>query len=175
MNPSVADPIAYRPATAADADRIAALHARSWQETYRGIMPDRFLDAEVEAERLAVWHERFARPLPGRHIIVAEAGHQLAGFACVVMNDDPVYGALLDNLHVASACQGRGIGRALIKQAAGWVQQWNAASPFYLWVYEKNRPARAFYDGLGAINQEAVPGEHGVVLRYVWPDVSKIG
>ena len=141
MYQSLVENITYRPATVTDADRIAALHARSWQETYRGIMPDEFLDNEVENERLAVWQERFAGQPPDRHLIVAEAG---------------------------TNCN-------LIKQAAGWVQQRDVASPFYLWVYEQNHPARVFYDSLGAINQEAVRGEYGVVLRYVWPDVGKIG
>ena len=166
--------ITYRPATPADADRIAALHARSWQETYRGIMLDGFLDDEVEAERLEEWRNRFAEQPPNRQIIVAEDGQQLVGFACVLTGSDPVYGALLDNLHVASSYKGRGVGRSLIKQAADWVQQREPTSPFYLWVYEQNHPARAFYDGLGAINQEAVRGEHGIVLRYVWPDTRKL-
>ena len=174
MNRSAANPITYRTAIIADADRIAALHARSWQETYRGIMPDYFLDNEVETERLGEWRERFDEQPPGRQIVVAEDGEQLVGFACVVTDSDPVYGALLDNLHVASAYKGRGIGRSLISQAAGWVQQQDAASPFYLWVYEQNHPARVFYDGLGAINQESVRGEYGVVLRYAWPDTQKL-
>ncbi len=174
MEQSVAESITYRPATVADAGRIAALHARSWQETYRGIMPDPFLADAVEAERLAVWRERFSEQPPNRQIIVAEDGHQLVGFACVFTGSDPVYGALLDNLHVASAYKGRGVGRNLIKQAAGWVQQQDSTSPFYLWVYEQNHLAKTFYDGLGAINQEAVQGEHGVVLRYVWPDTRKL-
>lgn len=175
MKQSFVERITYRTATVGDANRIAALHARSWQETYRGIMPDDFLDEAVEAERLEVWQERFAEQPPNRQIIVAEDGGQLVGFACVVTGSDPVYGALLDNLHVASAYKGRGIGRTLIKQAAGWVGQREATSPFYLWVYEQNHPARAFYDSLGAINQERVRGEFGVVLRYGWPNGGKIG
>lgn len=174
MNQSAVNPITYRPATAADAARIAALHARSWQETYRGIMPDSFLDNEAETERLNEWRERFDEQPADRQIIVAEDGEQFAGFASVFTDSDPVYGALLDNLHVASAYKGRGIGRSLIKQAAGWVQQQNPASPFYLWVYEQNHPARAFYNGLGAVNHEAVRGEYGVVLRYGWPDTQKL-
>ena len=170
----MAKPITYRPATVADADRIAVLHARSWQQTYRGIMPDEFLNNEVDAERLEIWQERFAEQPPDRHIIVAEGGNQLVGFACVFMDSDPVYGALLDNLHVAKPGKGRGIGRSLIKQAAEWVQQQDPASPFYLWVYEQNHPARVFYDGLGAVNHEAVPGDYGVVLRYGWPDTQKL-
>ncbi|GAB3546163.1 GNAT family N-acetyltransferase [Spirosoma fluminis] len=166
------DTIVYRTATAADTDRIAALHARSWQETYRGIMTDAFLDDAVEQERRQVWQGRFDEQAPNRQIIVAEADGQVIGFACVFLGEDGTYGALLDNLHVAGEFKRRGVGRNLIKRAAEWVHGQDAASPFYLWVYEKNGPARQFYDKLGAINQEAVEGEHGVVLRYVWPDIS---
>ena len=174
MHQSLLKIITYRTATDADVARIATLHARSWQETYRGIMPDEFLDNEVQKERLEVWQERFGEQMPNRHIIVAEAGNQLVGFACVITGDDPVYGALLDNLHVSGVHQGQGIGRNLMKQAAQWVQNRNADSPFYLWVYEQNHPARTFYDSLGATNQERVRGDDGFVLRYVWPDTQKL-
>ncbi len=164
----------FRIATATDVPRIAALHARSWQETYRGIMPDEFLDHEVDAERLHVWQERFDEEDLNRQVILAEEASQLAGFACVYMGNDPVYGALLDNLHVTSAYKGRGLGKALMKKAAEWVHQQDTTSPFYLWVYEKNYMARAFYDSLGAINQETVAGEYAVVLRYVWPNTQTV-
>ncbi len=170
MYQSLIKPISYRNASLADVYQIAALHARSWQESYRGIMPDEFLDNNVEAERLAVWRERFDEQQPNRQVILAEEDGKLVGFACVVTDSDPTYGALLDNLHVASPHKGRGIGRQLIKRAAEWVNGQDATSPFFLWVYEKNHAARAFYDSLGAINQEAVLGENGVILRYVWPD-----
>jgi len=174
MHQSLIEPITYRTATEADVTRIAAFHARSWQETYRGIMPDEFLDDEVEEERLEVWQERFVEQVPNRQIILAEAGNQLAGFACVVVGEDAVYGALLDNLHVASTYKGRGIGKSLIKRAAEWVKQQDEGSPFYLWVYEQNYAARAFYDRLGAANQERIRGDNGFVLRYVWSDTKKL-
>jgi GNAT superfamily N-acetyltransferase len=168
------DNITFRLAIPADVERIAALHARSWQETYRGIMPDDYLDNDVADERLAVWQERFAETPANRRIIVAEAGNELAGFACVFTNDESVYGALLDNLHVSSGYQGQGIGKQLMQQAAEWVQQQMPESAFYLWVYEKNHPARAFYEYLGATNYHAIDGEFGTVLRYIWRDTQTL-
>lgn len=164
----------YRPATPADAERIATLHARSWQETYRGIMPDDFLDEEVDAERWENWQDAFRINPSNRLITVAEADGQLAGFASTFTRRDPVYGALLDNLHVSAAYKGQGVGRQLMRQAAEWVQQQQPVSPFYLWVYEQNYKARRFYDSLGAINQEAIRGEYAAVLRYTWPDTQTL-
>jgi GNAT superfamily N-acetyltransferase len=174
MHQSLILPVTYRIATTADIELIAALHARSWQETYRGIMPDEFLDEDVADERLTVWQERFRQQPRNRQILVAEVNDELAGFACVFTHDDPVYGALLDNLHVSRNQKGKGIGKQLIKQAAEWVQKQAGESPFYLWVYEKNHAARRFYEHLGAKNHEAIEGEFGTVLRYVWPSTTEL-
>ena len=168
------DTITCRLATTADTASIAALHARSWQETYRGIMPNEFLDEDVADERLTVWQERFSETPVNRRIIVAEAGNELAGFTCVFIDDDPVFGALLDNLHVAGQFKGRGVGRELIRQAAEWVRQQRPDSQFYLWVYEQNPAARWFYEHLGATNHETIRGEFGLVLRYVWPAIQTL-
>ena len=43
-----------RPAQASDADALAALHAGSWQRTYRGMMSDAFLDGEALDNRRRV-------------------------------------------------------------------------------------------------------------------------
>lgn len=48
----------FRAAVIDDAELIATLHAESWQRTYRGMMPDGFLDGPVAAERLDAWRNR---------------------------------------------------------------------------------------------------------------------
>lgn len=138
------------------------------------MMPDSFLDDDVENERLDYWREQFRENPPNRHIIVVEAAGQLVGFACTVAGHDPLYGALLDNLHVSASHKGQGVGGKLMKNAADWVKQQQPDSPFYLWVYEENYAARKFYDSLGAINREAVPGNYAMMLRYVWPDLQTL-
>ena len=44
-----------RPATVADADTIAALHAVSWRSAYRGIFKDSTLGPALDGERRAHW------------------------------------------------------------------------------------------------------------------------
>ena len=82
----------------ADAAAIASLHADSWRRQYRGACSDSFLDGDVTANRLAVWTALFAQPDRGRCTLVAEERGALVGFAHVVFDDDPIWGALLDNL-----------------------------------------------------------------------------
>ena len=55
-----------RPAIPADARPIAEVHVRTWQEAYRGIVPDAVLDALDVDDRERRWkHEWLATPPPG--------------------------------------------------------------------------------------------------------------
>lgn len=169
--------ITYRPAIPADADAIARLHAYSWQQHYRGILRDTYLDHEIEADRRAVWRERFQRPKDTQHIIVATDKDKVGGFACTYAQDDPTWGALLDNLHVSADWQGRGVGRALMQRSAQWVQRQASPEGLYLWVFEANTAARAFYERRGGVRQESVivdnpGGGQAPVFRYVWSDLN---
>lgn len=146
----------YREATEQDAEKIAALHAQSWQQHYRGIWLDSFLDKEVEAERLSVWTKRMRTPKPNQYILVAENDGEICGFICVLTHENPTWGALIDNLHVAKAYQGQKIGYELMKQGIAWIRRDDPRAPFYLWVLEKNTQARAFYERMGATNHEVI-------------------
>ena len=171
--------ITYREATPEEAGTIAQLHARSWQQHYQGILRDAYLSVEVHEDRLAVWHERFRHPKETQHIIVATSQGDLCGFACTYVRHDPQWGALLDNLHVVPSWQGQGVGRTLMQASARWVKQQNATEGIYLWVFEENTAARAFYERLGGVNQEKATvdnpgGGQASVFRYVWADPSSL-
>ena len=168
--------IQYREATKEDINTIAQIHAKSWQRHYRGILSDQYLDTEVLNDRLSVWQKRFGQLNPKQHIIIAETNRDTCGFACTYLDHDLEWGALLDNLHVLSEFQGKGIGKALIKQSAEWVTKQNPDSTFYLWVWEQNEAAKGFYQKLKAechspIPHEAPGGGIANVVRCVWRDL----
>ncbi|MVM32399.1 GNAT family N-acetyltransferase [Spirosoma sp. HMF4905] len=171
--------ITYREATANDSEQIAQLHSLSWQQNYRGIWRDEFLNGPVLENRRAVWQKRLNQPTPNQNIIVAELEGTICGFACIYANEDPVWGTLLDNLHVHAEQKGKGVGTVLIKSAARWAYAKNPESGFFLWVLQQNTSAQKFYENLGAINQELIThetadGGSSDVYRYVWPDVTKL-
>lgn len=170
----------FRLAGPADARAVACLHADSWRRHFRGAYSDAFLDGDVFADRLAVWAGRLRAPDPSRCTILAEDG-LLAGFANTVFEDDPRWGALLDNLHVAGGHQRRGIGSRLLALTAEALLRRPGRTGLYLWVLEQNVDARAFYRARGGRCVEralvsppgGIPGRLAgspAKLRYAWPD-----
>src|SRR5206468_12030768 len=107
----------FRLAGPADAKAVANLHADSWRRHYRGAYSDAFLDGDVVADRLAVWTDRLREAAPHRYTLLAVDGSPI-GFANTVFDDDPTFGALLDNLHVGDAHKRRGIGSRLLTLTA---------------------------------------------------------
>lgn len=174
-----------RDATPADAAGVAALHADSWRRNYRGAFSDAFLDGDVGADRLALWSARMERPAPGCTLVAEEATGALTGFVHVVFDDDPSWGALVDNLHVEHGAARRGTGRLLMGEAARRVLAHDPASGLYLWVLEQNATARAFYGALGglivqrrpAVAPGGVPGRltgEPMALRCAWADPGRL-
>ncbi|GAB3039939.1 GNAT family N-acetyltransferase [Spirosoma pulveris] len=171
--------ITYREATLIDAEPIAQLHSLSWQQNYRGIWRDDFLSGPVLENRQTVWYERLSQPVQNQQVIVAEEKGILLGFACVYVDDDAVWGTLLDNLHVLSHQKGKGIGTQLLKSAARWSYTQAPEAGLYLWVLTQNTSAQAFYQSLGGVNQEVKAHENpggGIsdAYRYVWPDIKTL-
>jgi len=50
--------ITLRAATVDDTALIASMHTRSWASAYRGILPDTYLDRDLQGERVAHWNTR---------------------------------------------------------------------------------------------------------------------
>lgn len=166
--------ITYRGAGLADAEAIAALHAASWRVHYRGEFSDVFLDGDLVGERLRVWRDRLARP-PGNQLVrLAMDDGVLRGFVCVYGGQDPAWGSLVDNLHVASAAKRTGIGASLMRQAAAWLAEHYPEIGIHLLVLETNARARRFYERLGGRNagtstMETHGGARVRSCRYTWP------
>jgi ribosomal protein S18 acetylase RimI-like enzyme len=164
--------LSLRPAIPADAPLIASIHAASWQATYRGLLPDRFLDHDVTQERAAYWQARLNAPgTEQRSVTIAERGREAIGFSCVEYQPDSVWGVLLDNLHALPGHQGLGVGTMLIGAARDWARA-QGERQLYLYVLEGNTPAIRFYERQGWKFAGAEPDRMGgadiTALRYVY-------
>ncbi len=169
-----------RPATSTDCHAIAALHALSWQQTYRDILSQDYLDRHVEDDRRDLWEARFTKyDRQKHHVAVAADGDAIVGFVCVLLDEEPEYGALLDNLHVRRDRQGGGAGRRLMASAAHWATAMQPSWSMHLWVYERNVKTVAFYRAAGGVDVDhrlivTPAGNRAAVLRFEWRDTAAL-
>ncbi|MBT9188094.1 GNAT family N-acetyltransferase [Zobellia russellii] len=171
--------VVYRYAMLEDALAIAQLHTKSWQENYRGVFSDNYLDELALSDRQKVWRDRLGTPSLDQKVIMAEKDGVMLGFACVFLNQDNTYGALLDNLHVSAETQGLGIGRHLMARVADEVEKSTSDKGVYLWVLEGNKLAQGFYDSRGGKRLETVEGNDIgdtpiMKVRYHWSSLEKL-
>ena len=169
------------PATPADAELIAAMHADSWRHTYIGLIPTEYLEQHAPAERLATWRARLQEgaEAPLQATILRVDG-QPAGFSCLMPLAEPGYGIYLDNLHVLPQYHGHGYGKLLMADcAASTVRQW-PGKPLFLYVLEGNTLARKFYQRLEGVESDSFedpfPGAGLMVpiRRVTWEDVDAL-
>jgi GNAT superfamily N-acetyltransferase len=144
---------AVRPATVADADEIAAVHVRSWQAAYRGLMPQEYLDGLDPALRAERWRRNLAAADWSRSgVLVVTAGAGIAGFAGYWPtrdeDDDPARTGEVTAIYLHPHAWGQGLGRQLMTATLQ-----NLAGAGYrdatLWVLRDNVRARRFYAGAG--------------------------
>ena len=141
----------------------------------RGAFSDAFLDGAVMSERRTVWAERLTRSESFRYTAVAEQDGVVVGFAHTVFDDDPTWGALVDNLHVVHQLKRHGVGRCLMAESARAVLERRCDSGLYLWVLQQNTAAQAFYEALGGRRvgeglTEPPGGGTAPTFRYAWHD-----
>lgn len=172
-------PVTFREAQTTDVALIAALHAESWRDAYRGILPAAYLQGSIIEDRIGVWQQRLVSSHPERQfVLLALQNDILLGFACVLLDEEPHWGACLDNLHVLPRYKGQGLGRQLFAKAAQWVSTVEPEWPMHLWVFESNHGARRFYDSLGGTiierQNKCIAGAEVPSLRYLWNDLDAL-
>ena len=173
-----------RDACPADAEALAALHVAVWQQAYRGILPDAYLDGLTPAQRLPLWQSILAEEASGHLTLVLEAGDgSLGGFLSAGPPRDlprggrTLYRAEIYAINILPALQGRGQGRRLLLHAADWLGE-RGLMPFFLWVLADNARARSFYDMLGgqlaARRSVAIGGKRLTELAYHYREPAEI-
>jgi GNAT superfamily N-acetyltransferase len=131
-----------RRATPADAAAIATVQARAWRHAYADIVePERMPDPQQQEPRFADFIAG------GGHVYVFDVDGRVAGFAALDGNE-------LRAIYVDPPAQGAGVGSALLEAAVDALRAAGHAEAF-LWTFEANGLARAFYERHG---WELVPG-----------------
>ena len=130
--------VVLRPATTADADRIAYVFTVS----RRTAMP--WLLQHHTAEEDRAWVEEVL--LPTRSVTVAERNGYVLAYAAT---ED----GWLTDLYVDPAAQGQGVGSALFAHA-----QSQQPRGFDIWAFQRNTPVLDFYARYGCVEVERTDG-----------------
>jgi len=142
--------IVLRPATAHDADAIAALFTAS-----RKLLD--FLPPLHSAEEDRAFIADIV--LPGQRVTLAVSGDRVAGF----LAEEPGW---INHLYVAPEALGRGIGSMLLADAK------TRHETLELWCFADNRRARRFYEAHGFAEVERTDGsgneERMPDIRFRW-------
>lgn len=135
-----------RMARAEDAAELGRLHTQGWQQGYRGLLPDHYLDSLDETEARDRWARTLAAP-QGLRIVVAEhdSADGLLGFCSTGPCFDPdvtageweVWDAWVD-----AGARGLGIGSELLRAVLGLAP---AHVDVVVWVLANNIRGLRFY------------------------------
>lgn len=140
-----------RAATPADARAIAEVHVASWRATYRGLLPDAYLDRLSVDEREAQRREVLEDPASEWGTLVAEEDGRVIGFAAFGPSRDddaPPGTGEIPAIYLAPEVVGTGVGRDLFAEATAGLRK-AGFERATLWVLEANERARRFYERAG--------------------------
>lgn len=150
-----------------DIPEKAAVHAQTWQETYRGLLPDELNDTITP---------RFAEEVTRRRIslrtLVAKVNGRIVGYISWsdrCRENFSVDGAAeVGNLYVLREFQGRGVGRAPLETALAHIGKRDVV----LSAFSSNATALGFYENMGfertgVTFDERPMEETELVLRYM--------
>lgn len=142
-----------RVAVVEDAAAIARIHVRSWQQAYRGLLPQEFLDALDPASRTPSWRRSIVNQSPPTQacLVIADS-EQILGFAhiCPTRDDDAQDNVVgeLTSIYLHPDTWGNGLGPQLMGEALELLRE-AGNTDVTLWVLQGNARAIHFYEANG--------------------------
>jgi ribosomal protein S18 acetylase RimI-like enzyme len=148
------------------------IHHLGWTRTYRGLLPDAYLDSLSYDACLARWTSALVDGTP-LDILVADLDGRVVGFVTAGSSVDPdatAAGEIWD-LWVDADSRSQGFGTVLLAAALDRLAVRHGAA--LVWVLETNSRGRAFYARQGAVRDgvsriRAIQGGSMTDVRYLW-------
>lgn len=165
--------IQLRRATLEDAEAIAAIRIEGWRSTYRGMIPDSYLDDMDMNENVLHWRT-ILQALPSKEdalcVFVAVSDDEIVGFVSAMKLAEPKLGkeGEINAIYIRPHWQRCGIGKRMMHKAARSLQAMGCQT-CVIWVIDGNAQARNFYEELG--------GEILVEQDFSWDglDLTEVG
>ncbi|QPQ31673.1 GNAT family N-acetyltransferase [Lysinibacillus sp. JNUCC 51] len=166
-----------RKANIEDAQGIGKVHVDSWRTTYKGILPDDFLNNLSYEQRTELWKKNISDLT--NYVLVAENEQdEIIGFATGgTRKTNSVPNATdLTSIYLLEEYQGMGIGKQLLKEIFAYIKL-KGYEKVFVEVLADNK-TRNFYEYYGAQYVEnteiKIGGKVLEELIYVWNDIDKV-
>jgi GNAT superfamily N-acetyltransferase len=167
--------VEIRAARIGDTPQIGLVPVRSWQEAYRGLLPQEHLDGLDPIQRVGVWQRILAADAgPRNGVVVADGDGSLVGFTAFgpARDEDLDPGQIGEvmAIYVHPRAWGQGWGRQLMAAALAGLADAGFGRAV-LWVLDTNERARRFYQAAGwsldgAAKDDTIGGVQVTELRY---------
>ena len=142
--------ITIRIATLEDARGITAVHVKAWQESYKGIIAQSYLEGLSIRKRLNLRKKILINNKPDVINLVAVKDNQIIGFcdAGPIFKESDTYRGEIYAIYLLENYKSLGIGTQFMQKAREHLVQHNLL-PYIAWVLEKNTKTRKFYEKHG--------------------------
>ncbi|MFJ7747402.1 GNAT family N-acetyltransferase [Peribacillus sp. NPDC097295] len=167
-----------RKASENDITGIAHVHIKSWQSTYKGILPDTYLDSLNLETRKKNWARNLKMLHGATYIAENDEGH-IVGFAAggpEQTNAHQYFQGEVYAIYLLEEYQRQGIGKKLIKVVVEELIG-KQHSNLIIWALKDN-PSRGFYEALGGrlITEKTIKmaGIEIAEVGYGWEDIHDI-
>ena len=165
-----------RKAEIGDVAGIAIVHVDSWKSTYKGIVPDDFLESLSYETREKMW----MAGVKENHIyIVEDENGKVMGFATGGKERTGKHEAYVGELYaiyLLEGQQGKGVGRMLFQSVVDDLKEKKLDS-MLIWALEEN-PACRFYEALGGkkidTTEIEIAGKRLSEVAYGWNNLSDL-
>lgn len=173
--------LTIREAKQEDLPGIARVRVDTWKATYRGMVPDDFLDGMSYQATAEGWQKNFwDNRDPGTEVFIAVSDRDgIVGVAICGLerNMDPLYRAEIYVLYVLPEYQNRGIGRRLVGACVLYIREQLGMQSMLIWVLAEN-PYRRFYESLGGKmvreKNKEIGGRMLPEVGYGWESIQDI-
>lgn len=169
-----------RKAIPGDEEGLAKTHIQSWQETYKNIVPQGYLDSLPNElhERIQNWSKTILNPK--RWLWVATIDDQIVGFALFGLPRDSNKDGYIElgAIYLLEKFKGLGIGFSLLSEGFSFMYTLGYKKS-YCWVLDGN-PTVKFYERSGAkfsgdIKNDEIGGQKFNELAYEWESTDLLG
>ena len=171
--------VGVRTATESDLPVVARIHMASWQDAYKGILPDALLAGRTTNGALAGWRKTFT-DYPGNITVACAADGAVIGFCCagpvVDAGKNAPFQFQVYGLHADPPHRRQGAGAALLRAGLDRSLHEFGMTSAIVWTLEDLTMSRKFYEREGGTIAKTGTWNAGgfaiAEVAYGWPDLA---